>query len=448
VDPPIADRDEKDAGSSLVAAVRCSDYEFDRVRAALEELLAPLGGMAAFVNPGERIALKPNLLMPAQPEQGITTHPVLTTAVALAVKEAGAHPVVVESPGTSTVHVKPVMERVFRRTGYAEMAERYGFEVSLDMGYEAVPFPEAALAKRMEVMTPILEADGVINLAKLKTHMFMIFTGAVKNLFGVIPGLNKASQHARLADPRRFADMLVDLACFVRPRLSIVDGVIALEGNGPGTGGQPRSLGILLAGADPVTVDVACCRMVDISTASVPVLVAARERGLWDGREAGVDTVGVPISELRVGDFAKPDSYEGIGVGRAGALDGPARLILRRFNRVPRPRVGRCTVCGDCERACPVGAITVDREARVAKVDDSPCIRCYCCHEVCPSAAIDLEFTGLGRVMQLLRLLCRLFPRIVAPAGRRRDSTGARRGPREGGLSPARSGWWRSIWTE
>jgi uncharacterized protein (DUF362 family)/Pyruvate/2-oxoacid:ferredoxin oxidoreductase delta subunit len=368
--------------------------------------MAPLGGMGAFVKPGERIALKPNLLMPTAPERAIVTHPAVVAAVALAVMEAGAHPVVVESPSIGVVHAKTVIQGSFRRVGYTAMAERYGFELSFDTEWESVSAPEAVLAKRLEVMSPILRADGVINLAKLKTHMFMIFTGATKNLFGVIPGLNKAAYHARLDDPRRFADMLLDVAYFVRPRLNIVDAIVGLEGNGPGTGGSPRPIGALLAGADPVAVDVACCRVVGIDPALVPVLVAARDRGLWSGRVADVDTLGVPVAELRTKDFVMPDSYEGIGVGaRHEFLDDALRRILRRFNRRPRPKVGRCTLCATCERACPVKAIILDRKAKVAKVDDSLCIRCYCCHEVCPDAAIDLEYSRMGRIMHRLKLI-------------------------------------------
>ena len=165
---------------------------------------------------------------------------------------------------------------------------------------------------------------------------------------------------------------------------------------------------MLLAGVDPVTVDVACCRIVDMDPAKVPVLMVAQERGLWSGRPADVETVGVSVAELRVTDFVMPEGYKGIGVGASsGALDGPLRHILRRFNRVPRPKVGRCTICGACERACPVAAISIERAEKaekVARVDDSLCIRCYCCHEVCPYAAIDLEFTGMGWLMHRLRL--------------------------------------------
>ncbi len=398
-------KDASSARRTAVAAARCPDYDFDRVRAALREVLAPLGGMSSFVKPGERIAIKPNLLSPAPIEKAIVTHPVVLAAVAVEVKEAGAHPLVVESPGTGVVHARPVIERAFRKVGYVEMAERYGFELSFDTAWDNVSAPEAKLAKRLEVMTPIVHADGVINLPKFKTHMFMIFSGATKNLFGVIPGLNKASYHARLDDPKRFADMLIDVAYFVNPRLSIVDAIVGLEGDGPGTGGSPRPVGALIAGADCVHVDVACCRIAGIPVSDVPVLMAARERDLWSGHPESVDTLGVPVADLAVEDFVRPGSYEGIGVGRLGFLQEPVQGILRRFNRWPVPKVERCTVCGACERACPAGAISMDREKKVATVDDSLCIRCYCCHEVCPHAAIDLEHSRMGRMMHKLRVV-------------------------------------------
>jgi uncharacterized protein (DUF362 family)/Pyruvate/2-oxoacid:ferredoxin oxidoreductase delta subunit len=393
------------AERTAVAAARCTDYEFKTVQAALKEVLAPLGGMAAFVKPGERIVLKPNLLMPAAIEKAVVTHPAVLAAVAVEVMEAGAYPIVVESPGTGVIHAKPIIERAFRKVGYVEMAERYGFELSFDTAWESVSAPEAKLAKRLEVMSPIVQADGVINLPKFKTHTFMIFSGATKNLFGVIPGLNKASYHARLNDPRRFAHMLLDVAYFVNPRLSIVDAIIGLEGDGPGTGGSPRAIGALVAGADPVHVDVACCRIAGIPVGDVPVLMAAKERRMWSGHAQDVETLGVPVADLQVEGFVMPGSYEGIGVGKTGFLEGPLRKLLRRFNRWPVPKVGRCTVCGACERACPVKAISLDKKEKVAKVEDSLCIRCYCCHEVCPEAAIDLEYSQMGKVMHKLRVV-------------------------------------------
>jgi uncharacterized protein (DUF362 family)/Pyruvate/2-oxoacid:ferredoxin oxidoreductase delta subunit len=388
-----------------VSVARCADYEVEAVRSAVHEMLAPLGGMPEFAKPGERIALKPNLLTPAAPERAVITHPAVIAAVALEVLDAGAFPVLVESPGTGIVPVPSVIERAFRRAGYKEAAERYGFELSLDTAWKQVACPEARWGKRMEIMTPILEADGVINLPKLKTHSFMTVTAATKNLFGVVPGLNKAAYHAKLADRSRFADMLLDLAYFIKARLHVVDGVLAMEGDGPGMAGTPRPLGVLLAGSDPVAVDSACCRVTGIDWKKVPVLVQAVGRGLWSGRPEDIATLGVPVEEVAVTDFQLPGPYEGIGVGRFGPVDPFIRRILRGFNRMPRPKAERCTLCGACEQACPGKAISMDKGAKVARVDDSLCIRCYCCHEVCPAAAIDLEFSGLGRLMHELGLV-------------------------------------------
>lgn len=391
--------------SGPVAVVRCQEYTIEVLQAALRELLQPYGGMSAVVKPGERIALKPNLLFGVSPERAVTTHPLVTAAVALLVREAGAYPVVIESPGSGVVHSRPMIERVYRRAGYLGAAEQYGFEICFDTDWGSVACPDGYLLKRLEIMTPVLRVDGVINLAKLKTHNFMIFTGATKNLFGVVPGLNKVVYHGKLADPGRFADMLLDVARLVRPRLSIVDGILAMEGQGPGTGGTPRFLGVLLAGQDPVAVDVACCRLVGMDTGSVPVLARAKERRLWSGRSGDVTTVGVPLSDLMVRDFALPVPYtRASGLSHLGIFDGVVRSFLRRLNRVPRPQVERCTLCGSCVQACPAKAITLDQRERVAKVDDSLCISCYCCHEVCPYAAIELRYTGPGRVLQGLGL--------------------------------------------
>jgi uncharacterized protein (DUF362 family)/NAD-dependent dihydropyrimidine dehydrogenase PreA subunit len=388
-----------------VSAVCCGRYDFADVSAALRELLAPLGGMQAFVRPGERIALKPNLLFAARPEQAITTHPAVVAAVAVAIREAGATPVVVESPGSGIVHVRPVIERVYRKSGLREVADRYGFELNLDMNWETVSQPDGVVVRRLDCLSPILQADGVINLAKFKTHTFMTFTGATKNLFGVVPGLNKPGYHAKLSDPSRFAGMLLDVAHLVRPRLSIVDGILAMEGMGPGASGTPRRLGLMLAGVDPIAVDVVCCRIAGIDTDAVPVLAEARKRGLWGGRAADTDTLGVPVHDLAVDDFVLPSRRaRDVGLTRFPLLDRTLGPVLRAgFTPLPRPKAERCTRCGACVRSCPTDAMSMGE--MVAQVDDSRCIRCYCCHELCPSAAIDLEFKGMGWVVHRLGLV-------------------------------------------
>ena len=391
-------------GVSVVVATRCARYDPVEVEGALRRLLAPLGGMAAFVQPGERIALKPNLLMGAPPEKAVTTHPDVVAAVALAVREAGGEPVLMESPGSGIPYSAAALRRVYRRTGMTAMAERIGLELNLDTRVRAVSHPDAKLTKRLDVLTPLLEVDGVISLPKLKTHYFMIFTGAVKNLFGVVPGFAKPGYHAKLGDPRRFADMLLDIVSFVRPRLSVMDAVVGLEGDGPGTAGRPREIGALLASPDPVALDAAACALVGIPGEQVPTLATARERGLWSGSYPDVVWLGENPEALRVQGFVVPRSATGsAGMGPGPVLDRVAGSLMRElFSARPRPRRGRCTGCGTCERACPRQAITVHEN--LAYVDDDRCIRCYCCHELCPEAAIDLELGRMGRALRRVGL--------------------------------------------
>jgi uncharacterized protein (DUF362 family)/Pyruvate/2-oxoacid:ferredoxin oxidoreductase delta subunit len=383
-----------------VSIVRCPDYDLGGVLAALREALAPLGGMAAFVKPGERIGLKPNLLLGTHPDQAIITHPAVLAAVALEVKEAGAVPIVMESPGSGIIPSAKVVERLFRKVGYWQVAEEYGFSMSVETDSAAVAIPDGRLIKRVEVVKPLLEVDGLINIPKFKTHAFMVFTGATKNLFGMIPGLTKVGYHGKFPDRERFAGMLLDVASFVRPRLSVMDGIVALEGQGPGTGGKPRRLGLLMAGADTVALDAACCGIAGFDPAAVPLLAEARSRGLWSGRVTDLPVFGPSVADLALRDF-KPPSRGVISGGVELPVIGPLGRKLMRdgFSPRPRPQVGPCTICGACEQACPAEAITMDKKTRVARVDDHKCIRCYCCHEVCPNAAIELQFTGMGRVM-------------------------------------------------
>ncbi len=397
---------ETRATSSPVSIARCDDYAVEVVRAALRQALAPLGGMPAFVRPGERIGLKPNLLLGSDPAQAIVTHPAVLAAVALEVKEAGASPVVVESPGSGIIPSPKTLARLHAKTGYQEMADRYGFAISLETGWEWVSNPEGRVIKRVEMVKSALELDGLINVAKFKTHAFMIFTGATKNVFGLIPGLTKVGYHGKYPRKEDFAGMLLDVAGLVRPRLNVMDAVVGMQGQGPGTGGKPRKVGLILAGADTVAVDAVCCGIANFDPEAVPVLAQARERGLWGGRVADLPTFGPPVADVMVRDYEAPSK----GVASSGlelpVIGGVGRAFLRSgFSPRPRPQVGPCTICGSCEQACPGQAITMDRKARVARVDDDACIRCYCCHEVCPNAAIELRFTGAGRLMHRFGLV-------------------------------------------
>jgi len=188
-----------------------------------------------------------------------------------------------------------------------DVAHRTGAILNWDTKAVEVSHPDGVIAKRLTIIKPVLDADVVINLPKLKTHIYTTFTGAVKNLFGVIPGYDKPAYHARLHDLAHFSEMLLDVFDFVKPDLSVIDGIIGLEGDGPGRHGKPRRMGILIASRDSIALDVVACRVVGIAPESVPVLTAAHKRG-WNGQFDKIDLVGNSIEEVSIADFQKPST--------------------------------------------------------------------------------------------------------------------------------------------
>ncbi len=382
----------------VVSIAKCETYESDQIRRVLNAVLEPLGGIGAFVQPGQRVLLKPNLLMPTRPERAITTHPAVVEAMAELVQGAGGEVVIFDS---SAVPTGLVMRRVYRDTGMAEVAERTGADLGYDVTAVQVSTPEGVLLKRLDLLKICRDVDVVISLCKLKTHGLTTLTGAVKNLFGLVPGMMKPAYHAKLPDVDQFCDMLLDIAACVRPALTVMDAVVGLEGNGPSTQGVPRRIGALLAGTDTVAIDAVVCQIVGLPHDQLPLLRAAARRGWWPMEVA---VTGTPVAEISVPDFRLPET--------ARSVEGRTRLssfVTKRTRLIvpfPVPKEGRCTACRTCERVCPVQAISI--VDKLARVDYDVCIRCYCCHEMCPEAAIDLESSRLERLLRRIGLLGRL----------------------------------------
>ena len=245
----------------------CPDY--GQAEAKLREAVAALGGMERFVRPGERILLKANLLRAAPPESAICTHPAVAAAAAKLVAEAGGTAVITDSPG-GALHKEAVLRGLYEKTGMAQAAAASGAELCYDASTRTVSLPAGRVLKQAEVIAPVAEADGVFDLPKLKTHVLMSMTGAVKNLFGVLPGLSKVGYHATHPSQEQFADVLLDLAEYVRPRLSIMDGVLAMEGDGPGASGTPRHAGVLLVSDSPLALDAAAAALIGSAGRAAP----------------------------------------------------------------------------------------------------------------------------------------------------------------------------------
>jgi len=378
-----------------VYVVKCPDY--DHVEQRLTDLLALMGRMAQFASPGETIVLKPNLLQAAPPEKAVTTHPAVVAAVAQAVKEAGASAVIADSPGSGYRYNEKTLDRVYRTCEMDAAAEKTGAALNVDTTYEAVSFPEGRLVKRFEVITPVLQADAVFNLCKLKTHVLTGITCAVKNLFGVIPGLTKPGYHAKLREKDLFSAALLDLAACVSPRLSIIDAVEGMEGEGPGAG-EPRQVGLLLAATNPLALDVVASEIIGLPRENNPLLIEAEKRDLHPNHLDEIELIGADIDDLRVLDFALPSTFlsgAGISVWWQKALVSMFRGTL---SVTPRVRREKCIACDVCRDACPVHAITIIEEKH-ACIDRGKCIRCYCCHEMCPNDAIELHTGPLYRLV-------------------------------------------------
>ena len=380
-----------------VYAASCPDYA--QAEGAIRALVEQMGGMGWFVRPGERIVLKANLLRAAPPESAICTHPAVVEAVAKLVKEAGGTPVICDSPG-GALHKEGVLRSLYEKTGMAAAAAAAGAELAMDASTRTVSLPEGKVLRQAEIISPVAEADGVIDLCKMKTHVLMSMTGAVKNLFGVIPGLSKVGYHATHPDHATFADVLLDLTGYVKPRLSLMDGILAMEGDGPGSSGTPRQAGLLLAAANPLALDTAAGAIMNLPRKDNPVLLAAERRGLTPCRMEDVELIGGTVEELRMADYKFPASTKSNLMDFLGPLARPAeRLCKKALSQTPRIDGAKCVGCGICAKSCPGQAIAMTAPGKKARISQNACIHCYCCHELCPQKAVELHQSWLGRLL-------------------------------------------------
>jgi uncharacterized protein (DUF362 family)/Pyruvate/2-oxoacid:ferredoxin oxidoreductase delta subunit len=335
----------------------------------IERLLFPLGGMASFVERGDKVLLKVNLLSAREPEKAVTTHPEVVRAVARAVKEAGGTPYIGDSP--SGRFSERALRKAYQRSGLEDVSTEEGILLNWDTGSKRLDIPEGVRLKRSSVCNFVLEADKIIALPKLKTHSLQYMTLACKIMYGSIPGLTKSKYHAQFPRRAAFADMLLDITTFIKPGLYIMDGILGMQGQGPGSG-DPVHLGWLLASTDPVAMDIAVCRLIGIEPIAIPALKRAKVRKLWP------EEIEYPIlapANIACLGFTLPNTSDHLLTGKKAPSGRP--MVTEK-----------CIACGDCEEICPKDAIQIKGER--ATVDDSKCIRCFCCHEVCPEKAIDL----------------------------------------------------------
>lgn len=370
---------------SKIAIVRCPDYERETVRQAVRRIESLFGGFEQLIGDGQRVLLKPNLLAGESPNRAVTTHPEVLRAVAERFLELGVGLKVGDSPGMGS------LAAVAEKAGIAQVCRE--LSVPLARFQEAVPVEvaEAALIKRFELAQEVKEADFLVNIAKMKTHGLTILTGAVKNMFGCVVGVRKAEFHMRLQKVEHFAEMLLDLSLAVPPALHIVDAVDAMEGWGP-RNGKPRRVGLLIAGTDPVAVDVGLALLMNVPPHQICYLGAAAARG-WEGADPNkLQVLGEELQQFVMEDYEIPRELYSLSL----RIPKPVIQLFRR-RITPMPHVlANCKGCGICAKACP--ARIIQMESGKAIIRERDCIRCYCCQEMCPYGAIQLRTGLLGKL--------------------------------------------------
>jgi len=374
-----------------VAVSRCADYDQERVSSAVHAAIELIGGMEQFVRPGQKVLLKVNALTMKLPEEAVTTHPAVIKAVAAEVKKAGGIPLVGDSSGGMAAGQAPTI-RTFEVAGIARAAEEAGAElVNFDSAGVAAVAAEGPIP-RLHLAKPVLEADVVINLPKLKTHSVTILTGAVKNMFGCVPGHRKSEYHRMAPRLKDFARVLADIYGLTRPALTIMDGIAGMEGNGP-SAGRPRNIGLVLASADGVAVDAVVAYIAGVAPFKIHTTRIAHQRGLGMGDLAKIDILGEKLETLRISDFDLPSNLM-FEVLPGFLVSG----ILGMFRARPVIAEDACAGCSFCVDSCPVQAMELS--GKVPVIEYNRCISCLCCQELCPNKAVQMkQVNPLGRVL-------------------------------------------------
>jgi len=372
----------------------CNSYDPDEVRDALNKVLDHLGGMSSFVSPGDRVLLKPNLLAPKPPEAAVTTHPEVVRAVALEVMEVGGKVFLGDSPAIGS------LAGILKKTRIMPVVQELGIQMVPFRTPVPIPVPDGGVYKSFLLAEEATGFDLILNLPKFKTHGMMTLTLAVKNMFGTVVGAAKPGWHLQASETARFADMLLDVWRVLPPGLSIMDGITAMEGNGPGSG-DPLDLGLLIASPSALAMDAVAGPIAGLAMERHPVLYQAGVRGIEGAQKDQIKVLGEAIEDVRR-TFVLPKSASRVDFRLPAWMN---RSMRKSLNSFPRLNPDLCTTCGECAAICPADAITLfDKPRTGGIVDKDKCISCFCCQEVCPERSIDIVPGRLLRILKAVKM--------------------------------------------
>lgn len=377
---------------SVVSIRRCADYDARLLRPALEQIIEDLGGPKLFFKWGEKVLLKPNLLKAAPPDKAVVTHPSFVEAVASMAIDAGATPFLGDSPSIGS------LSKVLSRSGYDPFMKRLGIRAVPFGEKESVEIPRDRPFRKLDLAHEVFQFDAVINLPKLKTHNQMMLTLAVKNLFGTVVGPDKVWWHLRAGkDYDSFATVLIQILEQVKPVVSIIDGILGMEGDGPNSG-IPRHIGLIGASTDAVALDASLCRLLGLRVEAFRTCAVGELLGVGHVSEDRIRVMGHELPGFPLKDFKLPQAMT---MTWNLSPTNPVRRFMEN-HVITRPSIdsSACSQCKICADHCPPGAIS-EKDGKIV-IDNAKCISCFCCHELCSSDAIRIVRPRLGRLLSFV----------------------------------------------
>lgn len=369
--------------NNKVSIKKCFEYDLEKVYTAVLNSVEEAGDFPDVE--GKTVLLKPNLLYPVPPEKAVTTHPAVVDAVIRFVKSRNPRRIIVgDSPGVAP------MDSAGKKSGIKDIVLKHNVEWIDFTDPTLMEYKSGIKQKQFFPAEIVTECDVIISIPKLKTHEMMYYTGAMKNLFGTIPGLNKSRFHFNYPEKEDFAAMIVDLNGALKADYAIMDAIVAMEGPGPGSG-YPKKVGLILASSNLLALDITAADLIGYDPMSVPVLKIALETGLWLESAKDIEVCGEDPENVRPPGFLKVKVLKDTGFIKKILPVSIYRMIKNIY--VPRPFFSRkkCIGCGKCVEICPPDALILKGvNKKYISIDYEKCIRCYCCHEVCPVNAIRI----------------------------------------------------------
>ncbi|MFT8316514.1 MAG: DUF362 domain-containing protein [Clostridium sp.] len=381
-----------------VALLKCTDYDVNNIEKKLREGFEFLGGtsfLRTLIPENSTVLLKPNFLSIVEKGSPVITHYALFEAVVRIVKEYSNNIIFGDSPGSGDTR------KAAEKSGLMEVASRYGVRFA-DFNDEVhVELENPLMYKFWNVARAPYEADVVITLPKLKTHAMMYYTGAVKNQFGCIPGSQKAAWHTKLPDAVNFSKMLLDLNSIVKTSFAILDGITAMEGNGP-RNGTPKKMDTIIMGKCLTAVDSTAVRLIGYDNVlAIPILKVAHDTKWGTVIPKEIEILGEKVEDMKCKDFKLSRSAKVIN------FISPSLNNLVASLTAPNPVLieEKCIGCKKCGEVCPekskVISFVKHNNKVIPKWKYSNCIRCFCCQELCPRGAIVTKNKPLSRMLGL-----------------------------------------------